>query len=170
MAKGGGVFGGFVLCQFRKGTSKKYKEGVAVAPPQGFSSSKSPLVYIKEPIANYFGFDILNRSEEKKIRTRKVTTIIQGKEVIQERRVSMGATGASRAITVKFKKLTNINKKNVASVRIAMPSSHTFGDMLDELLLKPEVAANIAVVISPDGKSTVYGTAYNPKNKAALNK
>jgi hypothetical protein len=169
MAQGkGGVYGGFVMCHLKKGTSQKYdKAGVAVKPVGGAKSPRSPMVYIKDPIAKYFGFETVQPDDLLKMRTKKVKTIINGKEQTVDTMVSMGATGASRSVTVKFKKLTRIGGKDVASVKIAMPSSHTFGNMVQEIMTKAEVVSNIASIVSAEGKSMTFATVYNSKRKAA---
>jgi hypothetical protein len=167
MAQGkGGVYGSFVMCHLKKGTSKRYgKDGVAIKPKDGATSSKSPMVYIKAPVAKYFGFEIVLPDDLLKMRTKKVKTIINGKEQEVTTMVSMGSTGASRSITVKFKKLTNIGGKDVASVKIAMPSSHTFGNMVQEIMTKTNVVSNIAAIVSNEGKSMAFDSAYRAKQK-----
>ncbi len=162
----GGVYGSFVMVHLEKGTSQRYKQdGKRERPKDGAKSNKSPMVYIKEPIAKYFGFKIVDIQAMMLARSKVVKTKINGKDVAAKTLVSMGATGASRSVTVKFKKLTNIGGKDVASVKIAMPSSHTFGNMVEEITLKTAVVSNIAAIISPDGGSVILGTAYNPKRK-----
>jgi hypothetical protein len=163
MAKGG-AYGGFVMCHLKKGTSKKYAaDGTEVKPIGDAKSPKSPMVYIKSSVAKYFGFEKVLPDDLLKMRTKKVTTKIQGKSVTVDRMVSMGSTGASRSVTVKFRKLTKIGGKDLASVKVAMPSSHTFANMVQEIMTKTSVVGNIAAIVSPDGKSMTYGTAYNPK-------
>lgn len=162
----GGVYGSFVTCKLKKGTSKRFNadgsEKKAVAVDQFV---KSPMVYIKEPIAKYFGFEIVLPDDLLEARTKEVKTTINGKKTTVKTMVSMGSTGASRSVAVKFKKLTKIGGKDVASVKVAMPSSHTFGDMVQEIMTKTEVVSNIAIIVSPEGKSMVFGTAYNPNRK-----
>jgi hypothetical protein len=160
----GGVHGSFVMVHLEKGTSQRYKQnGKREKAKEGAASPKSPMVYIKEPIAKYFGFKVVDIQDMMKTRTKVIKTKINGQDVAAKTLVNMGATGASRSITVKFKKLTNIGGKDVASVRIAMPSSHTFRDMVMEISLKTSVVSNIAAIVSPSGKSVTLGTAYNPK-------
>jgi hypothetical protein len=164
----GGVYGSFVMCKFKEGTSRRFKEdGSEKAPIAGTKSSKSPMVYIKDSIAKYFGFEIMTAKGIAEMRTKLVKTKINGKEANIKTMVSMGATGASRSVTVKFKKLTRIGGKDVASVKVAMPSSHTFGNMVVEIMAKNEVVSNIAAIVSDSGKTMTFGTAYNPKRKAA---
>jgi hypothetical protein len=167
MAQGkGGVYGSFVMVHLEKGTSQRYKQdGKREKPKDGAKSTKSPMVYIKEPIAKYFGFKIVDIQAMMTMRTKVVKTKINGQDVATKTLVSMGATGASRSVTVKFKRLTNIGGKEVASVKIAMPSSHTFGNMVQEITLRTDVVSNIAAIVSPDGKTLTLGTAYNSKRK-----
>ena len=163
----GGVYGSFVMCHLKKGASKRYKpDGTEIKPKDGLSSIKSPMAYIKEPIAKYFGFDVVLPDDLLKMRTKEVMTKINGKETKVNTMVSMGATGASRSITVRFKKLTKIGGKDVASVKIAIPSSHTFGNMVQEIMTKTGVVSNIASIVSDSGKSMTFGTPYSPKSKA----
>jgi hypothetical protein len=167
MAQGkGGVYGSFVMVHLEKGTSQRYKQNGKREKPKGDEKSvKSPMVYVKEPIAKYFGFKIVDIQVMMEKRTKIVKTKINGQDVATKTLVSMGATGASRSVTVKFKKLTKIGGKDVASVKIAMPSSHTFRDMVMELTLKTDIVSNIAAIVSPEGKSLTLGTAYNSKRK-----
>ena len=165
MAKGG-VYGSFVMCHLKKGTSKRYKpDGTEIKPSGDLKSVKSPMVYIKDPIAKYFGFEVVLPDDLLKMRTKKVKTKINGKETTVDTMVSMGSTGASRSLTVRFKKLTNIGGKDVASVKIAIPSSHTFGNMVQEIMTKTNVVGNIAAIVSDSGKSMTFGTAYNATRK-----
>jgi hypothetical protein len=167
----GGVYGSFVMVHLEKGTSQRYKQdGKREKAKDGAKSPKSPMVYMKEPIAKYFGFKIVDVQEMITLRTKVIKTKINGQDVAAKTLVNMGATGASRSITVKFKKLTTIGGKSVASVKIAMPSSHTFGNMVQEITLKTDVVSNIAAIVSPEGKSMTLGTAYNPKRKATTAK
>jgi hypothetical protein len=165
----GGVYGSFVMCHLKKGTSKRYDpDGTEMKPKEGLQSMKSPMVYIKDPIAKYFGFEVVLPDDLLKMRTKEVTTKINGKDVQVKTMVSMGSTGASRSVTVKFKKLTKIGGKDVASVKIAIPSSHTFGNMVQEIMTKTGVVSNIAAIVSDSGKSMTFGTPYSAtrKNKA----
>ncbi len=167
MAQGkGGVYGSFVMCQFKKGTSKKFKpDGGLVAPTAGLTSARSPMVYIKDAVAKYFGFEIIQPDQILKMRTREIKTKINGKEAKVTTMISMGATGASRSVTVKFKKLTRIGGKDVASVKVAMPSSHTFSNMVQEIMTKAEVVSNVAAIVSSEGKSMAFAAAYRDKKK-----
>jgi hypothetical protein len=168
MAQGkGGVYGSFVMCHLKKGTSKKYdKTGAEIKPTAGSTSPRSPMVYIKDAVAKYFGFEVVLPDDLLKMRTKEIETTINGKKVKVKTMVSMGATGASRSVTVKFKKLTRIGGKDVASVNIAMPSSHTFANIVQEIMTKNEVVSNIAQIISDDGKSMTFSAPYNSKKKA----
>lgn len=162
----GGVFGSFVMVKLDKGTSKKYTpEGGVKKNIEGTTSPKSPLVYIKSPIAKFFGFQEVTPADIIRLSKRKVKTKINGKEVTVDTIVSSGATGASRSVAVKFTKLISIGGKQVASVKIAMPSSYTFGDMVTLLTEGPK-AGDIAAIVSPDGRSVTFKTPYNPKKKA----
>jgi hypothetical protein len=162
----GGVYGAFVMCHLKKGTSKRYKpDGTELKSTNGSQSPKSPMVYIKEPVAKYFGFDVVQPDDLLKMRSKEVKTKINGKETKTMTMVSMGSTGASRSVTVRFKKLININGKEVASVNIAMPSSHTFGNMVQEIMTKANVVSDIAVIVSDSGKSMTFGTPYSKKNE-----
>jgi hypothetical protein len=162
----GGVYGSYVLCEFKGGTSKEYpaKEG---PKEKNAKNKKSPMVYIKGPVADFFGWESLTKKDMIKAMTRTVTTTINGKEQQVSKVVNMGTTGASRSVTVKFTKLEKINGKDVASVKLAMPTSYTFGDMIQKILESNKGTANIAAIVSPDGSSKTFGTPYNPKNKGA---
>lgn len=163
----GGVYGAFVMVKLTKGTSKEFplaKDAKAVGniPAAAGKSRKSPMVYIKEPIAKYFGFTEITPADMLKQFSRKITTKINGKPEEVTKMVSQGATGAGRSVTVKFTKLEKIGGKDVASIRVAMPSSHTFGNMVQEIM-ESKSSGNIAAIVSPAGKSMTFKTAYNPK-------
>lgn len=162
----GGVFGSYVLVSLDQGTSIRYgQDGVAKENVAGTNSPKSPLVYIKSPIAKFFGFKELTPTEAREKSTKTVKSKINGKEVERQVTLVSGATGASRSVTVKFTKLVKIGGKDVASVKVAMPSSCTFGDMV-KILTESSPASNIAAIVSPTGRSMTFKTAYNPKKKA----
>ncbi len=163
----GGAYGGFVMCHLKKGTSKRYNpDGTEMKVPKGSAFVKSPMVYIKTSVAKYFGFEKVLPDDALKMRTKEIKTKINGKEQTVQRMVSMGSTGASRSVTVKFKKLTKIGGKDLASVKVAMPSSHTFANMVQEIMTKTDIVSNIAAIVSPDGKTMTFGTAYNAKRSA----
>jgi hypothetical protein len=165
MADGkGGVYGSFVMVKFTKGTSKKFdKEGKEKAHITGTTSAKSPVAWVKEPIAKYFGLTEVTAADMLKLAARKVKNTIHGKEVELTTLVSMGATGASRSVTIKFTKLVTIGKKKVASVKMAMPSSHTFSNMVQEIM-ESKSSGDIAAIVSSDGKSMTFKTPYNKAN------
>jgi hypothetical protein len=164
MAQGkGGVYGSFVMVKFTKGTSKRFdKDGKAKANIPGFGSSKCHFAYVKEPIAKYFGFTEVTPADMIKESTKQVKTTVQGKPQTLTTMVSQGATGASRSVTVKFTKLVKIGGKDVASIKIAMPSSHTFGNMVQEIM-ESKTSGDIAAIVSPEGRSMVFKTPYNKK-------
>lgn len=164
MAQGkGGVYGSFVMVKFTKGTSKRFdKDGKAKANIPGFGSSKCHFSYVKEPIAKYFGFTEVTPADMIKESTKQVNTTVQGKAQTLTTMVSQGATGASRSVTVKFTKLVKIGGKDVASIKIAMPSSHTFGNMVQEIM-ESKTSGDIAAIVSPEGRSMVFKTSYNKK-------
>jgi hypothetical protein len=173
MAEGkGGVYGSFVMVRLKKGNSQRFPSDPAKAKPhkakqtgEGLGKSdKCPIVYIKDPIAKFFGFEIINPMDMVQLMTQEVTTKINGKEEKIKKLVSMGATGASRSITVRFTALQTIAGKKVASVKIAMPSSHRFSDMLQEIMIGGR-SNIIAQVISPEGKAITFKAAYNAKKK-----
>ena len=174
MAQGkGGVYGGFVMVRLPGGTSKFYgakKRGklsasaAAVADAKAKPSVKSDVAYIKEPIAKFFGFAIATPKEIVEGTLKDVATTINGTAVTRKVLTNEGATGASRSVTVKFKKLEKIGGKDVASVKIAMPSSHTFGDMVTMLTSRTN-ASVIAAIVSPSGRSMTFQSAYNKKAK-----
>ncbi len=170
MAKGkGGVYGSFVMVKLTLGKSKSFPmEGglrgkratdKAVANGKEVKSDKSPMVYMKEPIAKYFGFKEMTPADMVREMTRKVTTTINGKVAEVTSMVKQGATGAGRSVTVKFTKLVKIGGKDVASVKIAMPSSHTYGNMVQEIM-ESKASGDIAAIVSPEGSSTTFRTPY----------
>jgi ribosomal protein L25 (general stress protein Ctc) len=164
MAQGkGGVYGSFVMVRFKKGTSKKFdKDGKLMPVIPGYGSSKSHYAMVKQPIAKYFGFDEVTPADLIKESTRKINTTIQGKAQEVTTMVKQGATGASRSVTVRFTKLVTINKKKMASIKIAMPSSHTFSNMVQEIM-ETKNSGDIAAIVSNDGSSMTFKTPYNPK-------
>jgi hypothetical protein len=165
----GGVYGSFVLVQFDKGTSKKFPlvkaTGEGSVAANKAASTKPPFAYIKSAVAKYFGFKEISKADMLTKMTKTVKTTINGKAETITKFTPSGATGASRSVTVKFTKLVNIGGKQVASVSIAMPSSHTFGDMLKEITEAPNNTDSIAAIVSPAGKSVTYKEIYNPKSK-----
>ena len=174
MAQGkGGVYGGFVLVKLPGGTSQYYgaktrgklsASAAAAAEAKAKPSVKSSVAYIKEPIAKFFGFAIATPKEVVEGSLKDVATKIDGKVVTRKTLVNEGATGASRSVTIKFKKLEKIGGKDVASVKMAMPSSHTFGDMVTMLTSRTN-ASVIAAIVSPSGRSMTFQSAYNKKAK-----
>jgi hypothetical protein len=167
----GGVLGGFVMCQFPNGTSWKYEKvslnastEVKEAAKRKDGSNKSPMAKVKEPVAKFFGIPLVVPAEMLKasIRTKKLN--INGITHETKSAVKMGATGRSRSVTVKFKKLEKIGKKDVASVRVTMPYSYTMRDMIT-FLMQSNKSNSIAVIVSDKGNSWTFGTAYNPKAK-----
>jgi hypothetical protein len=164
MADGkGGVYGSFVMVDFKKGTSKRFDaDGKEKAHIPGTGSSKPSVAWVKEPIAKYFGFTQITPADMLKKSARIVKTKINGKEQTITTQASMGATGASRSVTVKFTKLVTIGGKKVASIKIAMPSSHTFSNMVQEIM-ETKSSGDIAAIVSPEGQSMTFKTPYNPK-------
>jgi hypothetical protein len=167
MAQGkGGVFGSFVMVKFTKGKSKRFDaEGKEKKVLAGSTSAKSHIAYVKEPIAKYFGFTEITPADMIKESTREVKTKVNGKDVTLSTMVNQGATGASRSVTVKFTKLVKIGGKDVASIKIAMPSSHTFGNMVQEIM-ESKTSGDVAAIVSPVGRSMIFKTPYNSKRKA----
>ena len=169
----GGVFGGYVACKFEGGTSWKYKKTDAADAKetvkennQKGGSNKSPIAFIKEPIAKFFGIAIPTKSELNEMSSITKTLTFNGVTRESKGVARQGATGRSRSVTVRFKGLQNIGGKKVASVKLAMPSSYTMGDML-RFLEKSNRSNIIAAIVSDKGNSWTYGTAYNPKKKKA---
>lgn len=159
----GGVYGSFVMVDFKKGTSKRFMEDGKVKPViAGTTSSKPSVAWVKEPVAKYFGLTEITPADMLKKASRQVKTKINGKEQTVTTQVSMGATGASRSVTVRFTKLVKIGGKDVASVKVAMPSSHTFSNMVQELM-ESKNSGDVAAIVSPEGKSMTFKTPYNPK-------
>ena len=168
MAQGkGGVYGSFVMVKLKKGSSKRFDDkGAEKEVIPGYKSSKSHMVYIKEPIAKFFGFDQVTPADMLKDFTKVVKTKVNGKAVELKTMVSQGATGAGRSVTVKFTKLVKIGGKDVASIKVAMPSSHTFGNMVQEIM-ESKSSGDIAAIVSPEGRSMTFKTPYNKKARKA---
>jgi hypothetical protein len=159
----GGVYGSFVMVKFTKGTSKRFdSEGKEKTHISGTTSAKSPIAWVKSPIAKYFGFTEITAADMLKLATKEVKTKVNGKDVTLKTMVSMGATGASRSVTVKFTKLVKIGGKSVASINIAMPSSHTFSNMVQEIM-ESKTSGDVAAIVSSDGKAMTFKTPYNSK-------
>lgn len=162
----GGTLGSFVMCNFPNGTSKTYPSKEQESQK---INKKSPVVYVKEPVAKFFNFKEMTISEVRDLSKRTVQTIINGKKETIETMVRVGSTGASRSVTVRFTALQTIGKKSVASVNIAMPTSYTFGDMVKLLSENKERGAVIAQIVSPDGRAVTFRTPYKAdKNKPKL--
>jgi hypothetical protein len=169
----GGVYGSFVMCEFPNGSSWKYGKHPAGASEElkamdklKGGSNKSPMAKVKEPIAKYFGIQVVVPAEmlKKSIRTKKLT--INGIAHDSKSAVKMGATGKSRSVTVKFKKLTKIGGKDVASVKVTMPYSYTMRDMIT-FIMQSTVSNNVAAIVSDKGNSWTFGTAFNAKKVGA---
>jgi hypothetical protein len=167
MAQGkGGVYGSFVMVKLEKGTSKEFPlKGAEANATTAGKYKKSPLVYIKAPVAKYFGWKEITQADMLRTMVRKVETMINGKKETVEKMVPQGSTGASRSVTVKFTKLVNIGGKEVASINIAMPTSHTFANMVQEIMESKQGTEAVAAIVSPDGKSMTFKTPYNSKRK-----
>jgi hypothetical protein len=165
----GGIYGGYVLCKFDDGTSKEYPlnpaTGTGSEAVNKAKSKRSPMVYIKAPVAEFFGWAPLTKKEATIAQTKTVKTMINGKPQTISKLVKMGTTGASRSVTVKFSKLQKINGKEVASLKVAMPSSYTFTDMMAKILESNKGVADIAAIVSPAGCSRTFGTPYIKKNE-----
>jgi hypothetical protein len=160
----GGVYGSFVTVQFKLGTSERYMPDGTIKPHiAGTKSAKSPMAMVKQPIAKYFGFDEVTPAALIRFATKTVKNKINGKDQEVKTLTAMGATGAGRSVTVKFTKPQKIGEKTVNSVKIAVPSSHTFGNMVQEIM-ESKGAANVAVIVSYSGASRVFHTPYNPKH------
>jgi hypothetical protein len=160
----GGTYGSFVMCELKKGTSKRYKlAGSKGATTPDKANKKSPICWIKEPIAKYFGFSEITPADMIKLSTKEVKTMINGKAETIKTMVSMGSTGAGRSVTVKFTKLVKIGGKSVASIKIAMPTSHTFSNMVQDIM-ESKTSGDVAAIVSPEGRSMTFKTPYNPKN------
>jgi hypothetical protein len=177
MAQGkGGVYGSFVMVRMKRGNSMQYpldaaktKTSKATVTGEGIGkSTKCPVTKMKEPVAKFFGLEIIIPKDMILLATKPVTTKINGKEQTINKLVSMGSTGASRSITIVFKALQTIGGKQVASVKMPMPSSHRFSDMLQELM-EGTKANLIAQVISPEGKAMTFGTSYSSSKKKKAN-
>ena len=168
----GGTYGSFVMVKLSKGTSKEFpleEKKVGNIPAAAGKSKKSPLVYIKGPIAKYFGWAEMPQADMLRTMVREITTKINGKEQKVTKMVPQGATGASRSVTVKFTKPTAIGGKSVNSIKVAMPSSHTFANMVQEIMESKQGTEAIAAIVSPAGKSMTFKTPYNPKAKGKAN-
>jgi hypothetical protein len=160
----GGVYGSFVMVKLTKGTSKSFKTGKGVQGKIDAKAFKKPSVcWIKEPIAKYFGFSEITPADMIKESTRIVNTKINGKAVTVTTMVNMGATGASRSVTVRFTKLVRIGGKDVASIKIAMPTSHTFANIVQEIM-ESKTSGDVAAIVSPEGRSMTFKTPYSPKH------
>jgi hypothetical protein len=141
----------------------------AAATTKTEPNKKSPVVWIKEPIAKYFGFKEITPADMLKMSTREVMTKINGNAQKIKTMVNMGSTGAGRSITVKFTKLVKIGGKDVASVKIAMPTSHTFANMVQEIM-EAKTSGDVAAIVSPEGRSMTFKTPYNKKAAARAKK
>jgi hypothetical protein len=161
----GGVYGSFVMCELKKGTSKRYKIGgsTATATTKTEANKKSPVVWIKEPIAKYFGFSEITPADMLRMSTKKINTKINGTAETVKKMVTMGSTGAGRSVTVKFTKLVKIGGKDMASIKIAMPTSHTFRDMVQEIM-EAKTSGDVAAIVSPEGRSMTFKTPYTPNH------
>lgn len=166
----GGVYGSFVLIKMDKGTSKEFPlnpaTGTGSVAANAAKSKRSPLVYIKAPIAKYFGWGEMTQADMLRTMVREVKTKINGKDATVSKMVPQGSTGASRSVIVKFTKPTQIGGKSVNSINIAMPTSHTFANMVQEIMESKQGTEAIAAIVSPAGKSMTFKTPYNPKSKA----
>lgn len=169
----GGVPSAYVMCEFRNGNSWRFKktaqnasEEVKKANERKSGSNKSPMVWVKEAVAKYFGFMEVTPAEMLKMATRTRKQKFNGIEDSTPGLVSMGATGKGRSVTVKFTKPQKIGGKQVNSVKIAMPASYTMRDMI-KMLMETKQSANIAAIVSDKGKSWTFKTPYNPKKKKA---
>ena len=162
----GGVYGSFVMVKMAKGTSKEFSlKNDNKTADQASVYKKSPLVYVKAPIAKYFGWGEITQADMLRTMVRKVATTINGKPQTVEKMVPQGATGAGRSVIVKFTKPTNIGGKSVNSIKIAMPTSHTFANMVQEIMESKQGTEAVAAIVSPAGKSMTFKTPYNPKAK-----
>jgi hypothetical protein len=163
----GGVYGSFVMIEFKKGKSKEFPMDAKDADANKAQKyKKSPLAYVKAPVAKYFGWAEMTQADMLRIMTKKVKTKINGKDAEVEKMVPSGATGAGRSVTVKFTKLVKIGGKDVASINIAMPTSHTFANMVQEIMESKQGTEAIAAIVSPDGNAITFKTPYNAKRKA----
>jgi hypothetical protein len=162
MAKGG-VYGSYVPVLFSKGTSKKFPlvkaTGTGSVAANKAASEKSPIAYVKEPVAKFLGFAKISPTDYIKRCTKKVKTKINGKDEDVEVFTAQGATGASRSVTVKFKRPETIGGKSVASVKVAVPYSHTFGNMVDELA-NCAATPKIAQIVSYSGRTVTWDTPF----------
>ncbi len=69
----GGTYGSYSLIKLDKGTSQEFPSGgkgaVGNIPAAKGKSKKSPLVYVKRPIADYFGWQIISKTDVNKLMT-----------------------------------------------------------------------------------------------------
>ncbi len=179
----GGIRSDFVMCEFPDGTSWKYgltqaqknnagtnagviseQKRAANKDNKGTSSNKSPMAYVKEAVAKYLQIPIITPEKMQKAMLRTKELTFDGeKHKTSSLATNMGATGASRSVTVRFKKLTNIGGKQVASIKVTMPYSYTMANMIKFLMSRPSVATNIAQIVSPAGKTITFSTKYKAK-------
>lgn len=169
----GGVYGGFVMCQFPNGTSWKYDKvapnasaEVKEAAKRKDGSNKSPMAKVKSPVAKFFAIPIVVPMEMVKAAVRTKSLSINGQTHKTKSLATMGATGRSRSVIVKFKKLEKIGGKDVASVHVTMPYSYTMTDMIT-FLMSSGRSNSIAVIVSDKGNSWTFGTPYNAKRKGS---
>jgi hypothetical protein len=159
----GGVYGSFVMVKLTKGTAKTFEKTAATDSTEAQKGRVlSPMVYIKEPIAKYFGFAEVTPADMIKASTRHFKQKFNGKELETSSLVNMGSTGKGSSVTVKFTKLVKIGGKSVASVKIAIPSSHTFGNMVQEIM-ESKTSGDVAAIVSPRGRSMTFKTPYSTK-------
>ena len=182
----GGIRSDFVMCEFPDGTSWKYGSTQAQKAGAGNNagvlseqkkeanknksgSNRSPMAYVKEAVAKYFLIPIVTPEKMQKAMLRTKELTFDGeKHKTSSLATNMGATGASRSVTVVFKKPTDIGRKKVASVRVTMPYSYTVANMVKFLMGSPAVAANIAQIISPSGKTIRFASRKKANAQRAL--
>jgi hypothetical protein len=167
----GGTLGSLVLVKLEGGSSTRHKKPVAgasneVIAVQGKDSNKSPLVKIKEGIAEYFSFTPLTPAEARKALTRTRSVTYNGVSSKQESLVNAGATGKSRSVKVYFATEQLIGGKKVASVNVPLPASYTFNDMFEKLMASPK-NTHIARITSPQGRSVSFKTPFKKSNGSA---
>jgi hypothetical protein len=175
----GGVLGAFVMCSFAGGTRQRFDKEPEKGPNGGKAAKEtvaamkdkkkspmSPMVYVKEPVAKFFGFTEMTGADMIRQTSKTYDLTINGQTKEVSSLANMGATGASRSVTVKFTALQTINKKQVASVKIAMPSSYTYRDMV-RMLMETKQSGKIAAIVSPAGRSLTFKSPYNPKKIGA---
>jgi hypothetical protein len=165
----GGIKSSYVMCHFLNGTSWKFGKHPAGASEEIKAKDKSKggtnkieYAKVKEEVAKYFGLRIATAAEMLKESTRTRTLKVGETTHQVKSAVKMGATGASRSVTVKFKKLTKIGGKDVASCKITMPSAYTMRDMIT-FVMQSSVSNNVAAIVSDKGNSWTFGTPYKPK-------